>query len=109
MANASLIPNLPAGAGVEVPCDLSAGAAVPQAVAPLPAQCAALNRHFLSVVELTVQAAVEGRPELVRQALMCDPNAAATLSVDDIWRMADDMVEAHGDRLPEPLRARLAG
>jgi alpha-galactosidase len=109
VANSGLIPNLPAGAGVEVPCDLSAGSAVPQPVAPLPPQCAALNRHFLSVVELTVQAAVEGRPELVRQALMCDPNTAATLAVDDIWRLADDMVAAHGDRLPEPLRVRLAG
>jgi alpha-galactosidase len=40
---------------------------------------------------------------------MCDPNTAATLAVDDIWRLADDMVAAHGDRLPEPLRVRLAG
>jgi alpha-galactosidase len=109
VANTGLIPNLPAGAGVEVPCELSAGAAVPQAVPALPAQCAALNRHFLSVVELTVQAAVEGRPELVRQALLCDPNTAATLSVEDIWRLADDMVAAHGERLPEPLRVPLAG
>jgi len=109
VANDGLIPNLPAGAGIEVPCELSAGAAAPQAVAPLPAQCAALNRHFLSVVDLTVRAAVEGRPELVRQALMCDPNTAATLSVEDIWRLADDMVVAHGERLPEPLRVRLAG
>jgi len=109
VANDGLIPNLPAGAGIEVPCELSAGAAAPQAVAPLPAQCAALNRHFLSVVELTVQAAVEQRPELIRQALMCDPNTAATLSVEQIWRLADDMVAAHGDRLPEALRARLAG
>jgi alpha-galactosidase len=105
--NAGLVPNLPAGAGVEVPCVLDADGAHPQGVAPLPAQCAALNRHFLSVVGLTVQAAVEGRPELVRQAMMVDPNTAATLSVDAIWRLADDMVAAHGALLPEPLRGRL--
>ena len=109
VANAGLIPNLPAGAAVEVPCELSARAAVPQAVAALPPQCAALNRHFLSVVELTVRAAVEQRPELIRHALMCDPNTAATLPVERIWRLADDMVAAHGERLPEPLRVRLAG
>src|SRR3954447_21889354 len=109
VANAGLIPNLPAGAAVEVPCELSARAAVPQAVAALPAQCAALNRHFLSVVKLTVRAAVSGRPELVRQALMADPNTAATLSVDAIWRCADAMVAAHGVLLPEELRVQLGG
>ncbi len=51
--------------------------------APLPPQCAALNRAFLNVVELTVRAAVEGSREHVRHALLCDPNTAATLSVDE--------------------------
>ncbi len=69
------------------------------------AACAALNRHFLSVVELTVRAAVEERPELVRHALMVDPNTAATLSVEAIWDLADAMVAAHGPLLPEALRA----
>jgi alpha-galactosidase len=106
--NDGLVPNLPNAAGVEVPCLLDDQSAHPQRVAPLPAQCAALNRHFLSVVELTVRAAVEGRPELVRQALMVDPNTSATLSVEAIWWMADDMVAAHGDLLPEPLRVPLS-
>ena len=63
-----------------------------------------LNQAFLGVVELTVRAAVEGRPEHVRHALMADPNTAATLDVDRIWRLADAMVAAHGDRLPAALR-----
>jgi alpha-galactosidase len=67
-----------------------------------------LNRQFLSVVELTVAAAVQGRPEYVRHAMMVDPNTSATLAVDEIWRLADDMVAAHGDLLPEPLRVPLA-
>jgi alpha-galactosidase len=108
-ANVGFIDNLPAGAGVEVPCTLGEGSAIPQAVGALPEQCAALNRSFLSVVELTVAAAVQGRPELVRQALMVDPNTAATLDVDTIWRCADAMVAAHGERLPAPLRATLRG
>ena len=62
---------------------------------------------FLSVVELTVRAAVEERPELVRRALMVDPNTAATLSVGAIWDLADAMVAAHGYLLPEALRAPL--
>jgi alpha-galactosidase len=102
--NHGLVPNLPAGAGVEVPCLLDANGAQPQAVEALPAACAALNRSFLSVVELTVRAAVEERPELVRRALMVDPNTAATLSVRAIWELADAMVDAHGSLLPEALR-----
>jgi alpha-galactosidase len=38
---------------------------------------------------------------------MVDPNTAATLSVDAIWRLADDMVAAHRDLLPEALRTPL--
>ncbi len=102
--NHGLIPNLPAGAGVEVPCLLDANGVRPLAVEALPAACAALNRSFLSVVELTVRAAVEERPELVRRALMVDPNTAATLSVEAIWGLADAMVAAHGPLLPEALQ-----
>jgi alpha-galactosidase len=108
VANAGLIPNLPAGAAVEVPCRLDGAGARPLAVAPLPPQCAALNRNFLSVVELTVRAALDERPEFVRQAMMADPNTAATLRVEDIWRLADEMVAAHGSLLPEALRVPLA-
>jgi alpha-galactosidase len=105
--NAALISNLPAGAGVEVPCVVDGSGARPVAVGDLPAQCAALNRAFLSVVDLTVRAATEQRPDHIRHALMADPNTSATLTVDEIWGLADAMVEAHGERLPEPLRAVL--
>ncbi len=108
VANDGLITNLPQGAGVEVPCAVDAAGARPVPVGDLPPQCAALNRQSLSVVDLTVRAAVEGQPEFVRHALMVDPNAAATLRLDDIWRLADDMVAAHSERLPEALRRPLA-
>jgi alpha-galactosidase len=104
VANTGLIGNLPAGSGVEVPCVLTSEGAEPQAVGDLPAQCAALNRTFLSVVELTVRAAVESRPELIRHAMMVDPNTSATLRVDDIWTLANDMAEAHADLLTPALR-----
>src|SRR3954447_2299140 len=106
--NHGLIDNLPYGAAVEVPCVVDANAARPVAVGALPPQCAALNRAFLSVVELTVRAAAEEQPALIRQALMVDPNTAAALSTGEIWRLADDMVAAHGDLLPEALRRSLA-
>jgi alpha-galactosidase len=74
-------------------------------VGALPPVCAALNRSFLNVVDLTVQATVRQDPLLVRQAVMVDPNAAATLTLDDTWAMVDAMVDAHGDRLPKWLTA----
>jgi alpha-galactosidase len=101
--NTGLLTDLPAGLGVEVPVALDGTGAQPVHVGSLPPVCAALNRSFLNVVDLTVQAAVRQDPLLVRQAVMVDPNAAATLTVDGMWSMTDAMVEAHGDRLPKWL------
>ena len=107
VVNTDLIDNLPAGAPIEAPCLIDAEGAHPEPAGALPEQLAALNRTFLSVVELTVRAATEGRPEHVRHALMLDPNTASTLSVDRIWELADAMTAAHGDLLPESLRTPL--
>jgi alpha-galactosidase len=104
VANTGLIENLPQGAGIEVPCVLDGTGAHPVAVDALPPQCAALNHAFLDVVELTVRAAVEGSRDHVRHALLCDPNTAASLSVDSIHALADDMFAAHSDLLPPELR-----
>ena len=103
--NAGLIDNLPRGACVEVPCLVDATGVEPIHVGELPPQLAALNRTYLNVCELTVKAALEGRPELVRQAAMLDPNAAGTLSLDQIWALCDELTRAHGDALPAALRA----
>ena len=102
--NAGLIENLPRGACVEVPCLVDANGVEPVHVGELPPQLAALNRTYLNVCELTVRAALEGRPEFVRHAAMLDPNAAGTLSLDQIWELCDELTEAHGDALPESLR-----
>jgi alpha-galactosidase len=107
VVNRGLIDNLPQGAPIEVPCVIDGDGARPVAVGELPGQCAALNRTFLSVVDLTVRAATEQRPEHIRHALMVDPNTSATLDVQAIWELADAMVEAHADLLPSELRARL--
>ena len=108
VANDGLITNLPDGVAVEVPTLLDALGAHPMKVGDLPPQCAALNRSFLGPVDLTVRAAVDGDPRLVRAAAMVDPNTAATLTVDQIWELCDELTTAHGDLLPEPLRSTLA-
>ncbi|TQR84479.1 alpha-galactosidase [Mycobacterium hodleri] len=108
VVNDGLITNLPNGLAVEVPTLLDALGAHPTKVGDLPPQCAALNRNFLGPVELAVRAAVDGDARLVRAAAMVDPNTAATLTVDQIWKLCDDLTVAHGDLLPEPLRTTLA-
>lgn len=103
--NTGLITNLPQDYAVEVPCAVDEMGVHPIHVGALPLQCAALNRSFVSVGELTVLAAVTGDARLVRNAAMIDPNAAASLTVDQIWDLCNAMTAAHGDLLPEALRA----
>ena len=101
VANEGLIDNLPAGACVEVPCVVDRTGVQPTRVGALPPQCAALNRTFLNVVELTVRAALEGRREHVYHAAMLDPNAAGSLDPATIRSICDELIDAHGDALPD--------
>ncbi len=102
--NDGLIENLPAECCIEVPGVVDKDGLHPQAVGALPPQLAALNRTFLNVVELTVKAVLEGDREHVYHAALLDPNTAATLGIDDIRSMCDELLQAHGDLIPEALR-----
>ncbi|MBB6351668.1 alpha-galactosidase [Nonomuraea muscovyensis] len=102
--NAGLIGNLPPGACVEVPCLVDRAGVRPTRVGDLPPQLAALNQTFLNVGELTVRAALEGRRDHVYHAAMLDPNTSATLTLQQIHDLVDDMIAAHGDVLPEGIR-----
>jgi alpha-galactosidase len=102
--NDGRIANLPDECCVEVPATVDAGGLHPLSVGALPPQLVALNRTFLNVVELTVKAVLEGDREHVYQAALLEPNTAATLSIDEIRRMCDELITAHGERIPEALR-----
>jgi alpha-galactosidase len=103
--NDGLIDDLPAGCCVEVPCLVDGDGVHPMPVGELPPQCAALNRTFVNVAELTMRAVLEGSREHVYQAAMLDPNTAATLAINEIGSMVDELIEAHGELLPEAIRA----
>jgi alpha-galactosidase len=104
LPNSGLIENLPAGSCVEVPCLVDRAGIQPLRVGALPPQLAALNRTFLNVVELTVLAALEQRRDHVYQAAMLDPNTGATLTTGQVVALCDDLIEAHGDLIPEGIR-----
>jgi alpha-galactosidase len=102
--NDGLIDGLPEDACVEVPVVVNGTGVHPTRFGTVPPQCLALNRTFLNVAELTVRATVEGSRDLVYQAALVDPNTAATLTVDQIVDLVDDLIDAHGELIPEPIR-----
>jgi alpha-galactosidase len=103
-SNTGLIGNLPSGAPVEVGATVDASGVHPWHVGDLPPACAALNRSYLNVVELAIEAVLSEDPRAIRHAAMLDPNTAATLAVDEIWDLCDALVAAHGDALPRWAR-----
>lgn len=98
--NHGLIGNLPQGATVEVPCLVDKNGVQPVALGDLPVHLAALMQTQLNVQALTVEAALTGKREHIYHAAMLDPHTAAELDLDQIWKLVDDLIEAHGDWLP---------
>ncbi|MHB8066182.1 MAG: alpha-galactosidase [Ruminiclostridium sp.] len=101
VSNTGLIPNLPANACVEVPCLVDRSGIHPCYVGDLPEQCAAINRTNINVHLLTIKAAKTRKREDIYMAAMLDPHTAAELSIDDIIKMCDELIEAHGSWLPQ--------
>ncbi|WP_344476000.1 hypothetical protein [Kineococcus aurantiacus] len=98
---------MPTGCVVEVPPAVGARGVEPVPRGSLPVQAAAVDRPHVSVAELTVEAARTGEPRLLRQAVLVDPDASSTLTPEQIRAVGNDLVVAHGDLLPEPLRETL--
>ncbi len=99
--NNGLITNLPAEACVEVPCLVDGNGIAPCHIGNLPTQLAAMNVTNINPQLLTIEAAVTRSKSKIYQAAMMDPHTAAELSLDDIVKMCDELIAAHGDWLPE--------
>lgn len=93
--NRQLITNLTQGCSVEVPCLVNRQGIQPTHIGGLPPQLAAIIHTNLNVQELAVEAAVTGRREYIYQSVMMDPHTATVLTLDKIWAMCDDLIEAH--------------
>ena len=101
VANHGIIDNLPQGCAVEVACLTDRHGVQPLRVGSLPPQLAALLQTNIGPQGLAVEAALTGKREHIYHAAMLDPHTAAELDLDQIWSMVDDLIEAHGDWLPE--------
>lgn len=95
--NNGAIENLPADACVEVPCLVDGTGVNPCRVGRLPVQLAAMNMSNINVQLLTIEAAATRKKECIYQAAMMDPHTGAELSIDDIVKMCDELIDAHGD------------
>lgn len=92
--NNGAIENLPADACVEVPCLVDGTGVNPCRVGRLPVQLAAMNMSNINVQLLTIEAAATRKKEYIYQAAMMDPHTGAELSIDDIVKMCDELIDA---------------
>ncbi len=104
--NNGCITSLPENCAAEVPCLVDNNGIQPTFIGALPPQLTALIRTNINVQELTVQALMTENREHIYHAAMMDPHTAAELDLDQIWSMTDDLIAAHGDWLPEWVRAK---
>jgi alpha-galactosidase len=95
-----LIPNLAGDACVEVPALVDGLGVHPVAVDPLPPQCAAYTRPAVDTQDLTVRASLDADRDLVYHAVLTDPQVQARLTLDEAWRMTDELIAAEAEWLP---------
>ena len=91
-----LLTDFPEQACVEVPCLVDGQGIHPTHVGALPPVLAAMNMTNISPQLLTIEAARTRKKEDILRAVMLEPRCASQLSIDDMSRMIDDLIEAHG-------------
>lgn len=91
-----LIEDFPQQACVEVPCLVDGTGVHPTYVGALPPVLAAMNMTNINTQLLTIEAARTRKKEDILRAVMLDPHTSAELSIDDMAKMVDELIEAHG-------------
>lgn len=102
--NNGLIDNLPQGCCVEVACLVDANGIQPTKVGKLPSHLAALMQTNVNVQTLLTEAILTENRDRVYHAAMLDPHTAAVLGLEEIYALVDDLIESHGEWLPEWVR-----
>lgn len=97
--NFGLIDNLPEGACVEVPVLASRLGIRPFHVGKLPDNLAVLVNTSSRCEELAIDAAIEGDPWKVFQAILFDPLTSAVLSMGETKQMVQEMLDKNQEFL----------
>lgn len=98
LPNAGQVPNLPPDAIIECPAIADSRGLTPIPQKPLPTEIASTLVEKLAWVELVVEAALEGSRSKFVQALVVD---GAVASLDDALSLADELLAAHAQYLPQ--------
>ncbi len=101
VVNNGIIANLPDDCIIEAPGYADHNGISMPTVGNLPLGCAAVCNTSVSVQRLAVEAAIHGDDQLLRQAMMMDPLVGAVCNPKEIWQMADDMLIAQAEWLPQ--------
>ena len=101
MPNRGAIANLPPDSIAEAPTPVDSQGPRLSPVGPLPPQLIGYIQPHVTQHELFLRAAAENRRDDVYQAVMFDPLTAATLTLDKIVELCDELIAAHGDCLPK--------
>ena len=101
LQNNGIISNLPDDCIIEAPGYVDGNGISMPVVGELPLGCAAVCNASVSVQRLAVEAAISGDTELLKQAMMMDPLTGAVCHPREIWQMADHMLVALSEWLPQ--------
>ncbi len=112
--NRGQITNLPDGCVVEIPGYVDRTGLHSPVVGDLPLGCAATCSASVRVQQMSMEAAYRGDVSLLRLAMLHDPLVGAVCSPEEVWQMADEMLVAQAEWLPQyaaeipKAKARLA-
>ncbi len=96
-----LIGNLPASAAVEVPAIVDGQGVHALGIPDLPPGLAATLSLHAQVQSMTMQCALNGDRELLRQVILTDPLVAATLEPHQAQALTDELLEVNARYLPQ--------
>jgi alpha-galactosidase len=107
--NQGHLTNLPNGCVIEIPGYVDRTGINMPVVGALPLACAATCAASIRVQEMGMEAAVHGDATLLKQAMLHDPLIGAVCNPEEVWQMADEMLVAQAQWLPqygdEPMAA----
>ena len=99
--NRRAISNLPFDSVVELPGYADRNGICVPIVGDLPFPCAAICNQSIAVQRLAVEAAIEGNPQKLKQAMLLDPLVGAVCTPPEVWAMTDEMLKAQEEWLPQ--------
>lgn len=95
------IESLSTDACVEVPVLVDGTGLHPCSVGELPPSVQIFSQQHVAVHHLVVEGALQNDREKIHQAVKQDPLTAATLTLDEIHAMTEELIEANESYLPE--------